>query len=1186
MSFLVVWALCPLVLIPMTIVFGVQKSNLNKKVKFMENLIASLTQEKQELLKRLGENQTETTTADIPQETEIKQETVTYQQQPNPPNTEVHKLPEIVKKEKPLRQRKKVSSINIVLIIGTLLILTAGTVFATTAWQSVNGLVKTCLIFSACVFFFGMCAFSEKKLKLERTATAFFSIGAFLFPVSVIATGWLGLFGEKFSFSDGRNSLLVMAVTMLAMFITGGAGAKKYNNKFYIYISLLSFSTSFSLFAKYLTYGNGQIFSMIISLYCGAVMTLEKKFRPKLSEKSEDLEKVLSIFSVFNGVALGTVCIIFSGYGIVSGIAFLILSGAFISRNINDSSEKSFESVASSFFIMIGFIKIISPDSSEGFLWLAVACGTVLILLGEMNVLSDYAKQIFKVASIIFITAQTVLALMVTGVNWSIGTYTAICFAVVGTAKLLIKDRNPYIIICHNILLGTLVIGIMQSVHTDMIKVVLGSAVCAAVFFTYKLIPPLSNRFSEVCFSEFPAVLGIVYGEPVGVCISIILMYFETKDGRHKIQNIIFTVFLIISLVILNPNRTLYIDNMSMISMTVAYILISTAKHTSNIYKTCSAISVTLSMCIIGNYIGFERSSLIIAVISYILFAAIRHIKKLDKFRSQTSEIILMVSVLVNGYSLMEAEHYFSVIISGALITIMALEKAVKDENGRITSLMSWIASIVILATSYFWVQFLINTETNLYTYKMLLESVSIVHFMAFAIFCTVMAIIFDKCEICGRLKRAFETNFILYGILLQFIFANPFSEERSGTPYLWIILAYSVICVFIAVRSEFKISTNFYSYFSVVMLISAVLVTGETDLEITVIKFSCICISVFVSFLISHLTMFMKQVENPLRISSIILMPIASVTSSLLYLMNGSKIIYFAFAMMVISFAYFAGHFSKTNVTSLISAILFFLLNERLFSAIALNKESEIIGNTIIFFVLIFIGRLAYRKIVRTDGKYYIDWLTIVSAVFPIVILSYGADSTAWFMFSVWLFMFVRRTNKDDRIFMTLSVASLCMVVWTQHLIEIPPVIRTEVKMLPVMVLGLVTAYIWKEKNGIIPFGATVLVLVILSADAMQTHMVADALILIGISLIIFFISFTVKQKKWFILSVISITFLTVYMTKGFWSSVAWWIYLLTAGIILILLAGANEYLKQHDETLKQKFEAWLSRFFVDWQW
>ena len=36
MSFLVVWALCPLVLIPMTIVFGVQKSNLNKKVKFME----------------------------------------------------------------------------------------------------------------------------------------------------------------------------------------------------------------------------------------------------------------------------------------------------------------------------------------------------------------------------------------------------------------------------------------------------------------------------------------------------------------------------------------------------------------------------------------------------------------------------------------------------------------------------------------------------------------------------------------------------------------------------------------------------------------------------------------------------------------------------------------------------------------------------------------------------------------------------------------------------------------------------------------------------------------------------------------------------------------------------------------------------------------------------------------------
>lgn len=1184
MSFLIAWALCPLVLIPMTIVFGVQKSRLSKKISFMENLIASLTNEKNELLKRLGENPT--TLSSIPQEIEIRKESLNFEQQPNPPNIQplTEKVEVPVKPER--KKRAKVSSINIVLIIGTLLILTAGTVFATTAWQSMNGLLKTCLIFSSCVFFFVMCVFSEKKLKLERTATAFFSIGAFLFPMSVIATGWLRLFGGEFSFTDGKSSLMVMSVTMFAMFLTSGAGAVKYKNKFYIYISLLSFSTAFSLIAKYLTYGNSQLFSMVISLYCGAIMTLEKKFRPKLAEKNEEIEKVLSIFSVFNGTALGTVCIIFSGYGIVSGIAFLILSGAFISRNINDTSEKGFESIASAFFIMIGFVKIISPDNSEGFLWIAVACATVLILLGEMNVLSDYSKQIFKVASMIFITAQTILALTVTGVEWSLSTYTAICFAIVSTAKIIMKDKNVYVTICHNILLGTLVIGIMQSVHTDMLKVVSGGAVCAIIFFAYKFIPKLSNKFSEVCFSGFPAVLGIVYGEPLGICISIFLMYFETKEDRHKLQNVIFTVFLTVSLLILNPSRTLYVDNVVMIVMTVAYILISTAKHGKSIYKTCSAISVTLSMFIIGNYIGFERSSLIIAVISYLLFEAIRYIGKLDKFRSQTVEIILIVSVLVNGVCLAESEQYFSVIVCGALTAFMALEKAVKDSKCLVTNLMSWTASIVILATSYFWVGFLANTKMNTYSYEMLMESVSIVYFMIFGIFCTIMAIIFDKCEICSRLKRAFETNFILYGILLQFIFANPFSTERSNTPYLWVILVYSVICIFIAVKSEFKISTNFYSYFSVIMLIASVLVTGETDTEITAIKFSCMCVFVFLLFLISHFTVFLKEIENPLRVSSIIFMPVSALASSFLYIMHGKNISYFAFALMVISFAYFAGHFTKTNITSLISVILLCLLDKRFFSAMSFSRENRIIGYVTTFFILIFIGRLIYKKIVMTGEKHYIDWLTIVSAVFPIMIFGYGWGSTAWFMVSVWLFMFVRRTNKDDRIFMTLSFTSLCMIIWTQKLVEIPPIIRTEVKMLPLIVLGLITAYIWKENKGIIPFGTTIIALVILSADAIKSQMVTDALILIGISLIILLISFMVRKKKWFILSVVFVTFLTVYMTKGFWSSVAWWIYLLTAGIILILLAGTNEYLKQHDETLKQKFEVWLSRLFVDWQW
>ncbi len=49
--------------------------------------------------------------------------------------------------------------------------------------------------------------------------------------------------------------------------------------------------------------------------------------------------------------------------------------------------------------------------------------------------------------------------------------------------------------------------------------------------------------------------------------------------------------------------------------------------------------------------------------------------------------------------------------------------------------------------------------------------------------------------------------------------------------------------------------------------------------------------------------------------------------------------------------------------------------------------------------------------------------------------------------------------------------------------------------------------------------------------------------------------------QKKWFWLGSVSLFVLVMYITKDFWLSIAWWVYLLAAGIILIAYAGWNEY-------------------------
>ena len=70
-------------------------------------------------------------------------------------------------------------------------------------------------------------------------------------------------------------------------------------------------------------------------------------------------------------------------------------------------------------------------------------------------------------------------------------------------------------------------------------------------------------------------------------------------------------------------------------------------------------------------------------------------------------------------------------------------------------------------------------------------------------------------------------------------------------------------------------------------------------------------------------------------------------------------------------------------------------------------------------------------------------------------------------------------------------------------------------------------------------------------------------------------------KLKKWFILSTVTLLIFTVYMTRSFWASIAWWVYLLAVGLILIGLAAANEISKQSGSSLFGKTKG----FFREWK-
>ena len=75
---------------------------------------------------------------------------------------------------------------------------------------------------------------------------------------------------------------------------------------------------------------------------------------------------------------------------------------------------------------------------------------------------------------------------------------------------------------------------------------------------------------------------------------------------------------------------------------------------------------------------------------------------------------------------------------------------------------------------------------------------------------------------------------------------------------------------------------------------------------------------------------------------------------------------------------------------------------------------------------------------------------------------------------------------------------------------------------------------------------------------------------------------SFIRKFRSWFVFSSAAVVFIAVYITKDFWLSIQWWVYLLATGIVFVAVAGLNEYMKiKGKDNLQIKFK----NLFRNWR-
>lgn len=160
-------------------------------------------------------------------------------------------------------------------------------------------------------------------------------------------------------------------------------------------------------------------------------------------------------------------------------------------------------------------------------------------------------------------------------------------------------------------------------------------------------------------------------------------------------------------------------------------------------------------------------------------------------------------------------------------------------------------------------------------------------------------------------------------------------------------------------------------------------------------------------------------------------------------------------------------------------------------------------------------------------------------------------------------LFMVVLVKRPVPRsVFMTSALFFGECGVLTQDFVNVSEQFFTEIQCLWIGVGIVLLGYIWYHSTTIkrIQFVLTVQVFTALFFHNLAVSSLANVL-LFGLTCVVLLVLASLKNNKpYAILSGVTVTLLVLYITRDFWLSITWWVYLFVAGVVLVILAVKKE--------------------------
>lgn len=336
-------------------------------------------------------------------------------------------------------EKHHVSSINVLLVIGSLFVILAGFIFATTTWATLGNVVKAVIILSFSAVLFAVSSVAERKFELPKTGKVFYALGCGFLPITVFAVAFFKIFGEWFSF-EGNGSGAVIAA---AAFLTAAVcfkGSLDYKSRNFAFAFLASFSAIVASLS-YQIFKSPDMIMLAYAIYVLIVIFVSRLIQRKCVKRESfaPIVDILPNYELFNTAMMSLSALIVPAAWLEHSMIVTVSCGLFAAAYLfSGFSKKNGFAGAIPFLIFISIASFygISPESFSEGTYVVAVIATVVTVLSLLKVLPEKLAYSVKLLSNICI-AISAAALGIAAISSEITLATVVVMFLL-TAEILV----------------------------------------------------------------------------------------------------------------------------------------------------------------------------------------------------------------------------------------------------------------------------------------------------------------------------------------------------------------------------------------------------------------------------------------------------------------------------------------------------------------------------------------------------------------------------------------------------------------------------------------------------------------------------------------------------------------------------------------------------------------------------